>query len=410
MEPKLCITAEGSKTDKGLFPGRCFVCEDPSEQKTKPDRARGKTHLMYSLIRLKTLASCALLCLAFLPRAQSAPDVVPPPDGCYPGFTTAEGCRALQNLTSGSANTGLGWRALFSVTDGSFNVGVGAGALVLDRADANTGVGTAALLLNRFGGRNTAVGAAAMVYNDGDTSGMGSFNGALGAFALNANTTGFSNNAMGDSALFRNQTAAQNTAVGDLALENNDATGDGDANNNVAVGASALVNDVNGSENTGVGSNVGLNIANGFNNTYLGNFVGSDAADESSTIRIGDLSNGNGAGSLQCYIGGIWNNPQPVGGSVVVVTLDLSNDHLGYDPGVAGPAAPNRAVPQPRTHPLPHQTMLNDKVEELQATVAQQQKQIETLTTQLRQQAEQIQKVSAQLEIIRPTPRVVENR
>ena len=53
--------------------------------------------------------------------------------------------------------------------------------------------------------------------------------------------------------------------------------------------------------------------------------------DEDGTIRIGDISNGNGAGSLQCYIGGIWNNPQPVGGSVVVVTLNLDTDHLGFD-------------------------------------------------------------------------------
>jgi uncharacterized coiled-coil protein SlyX len=54
--------------------------------------------------------------------------------------------------------------------------------------------------------------------------------------------------------------------------------------------------------------------------------------------------------------------------------------------------------------------MLGDKVEQLQATVAQQQKQIETLTAQLREQAAQIQNVSAQLEMVRPTPRVVENR
>jgi uncharacterized coiled-coil protein SlyX len=47
---------------------------------------------------------------------------------------------------------------------------------------------------------------------------------------------------------------------------------------------------------------------------------------------------------------------------------------------------------------------------ELQTTVAQQQKQIETLTAQLREQAAQLQKVSAQVEMIRPTPRVVENR
>ena len=62
--------------------------------------------------------------------------------------------------------------------------------------------------------------------------GDGSFNGAVGAFALNNNTIGFSNNAVGDSALFRNITGAANTAVGDLALENNDSNGDGMANFN----------------------------------------------------------------------------------------------------------------------------------------------------------------------------------
>jgi len=398
---------------------------------------------MYSLTQVNKLVSCGrdparslplwrgfllipliLVCFTFAPQTRAAVDVVPAPDGCYPGFTTAEGCDALKFLTTGVGNTGLGWRALFSADGASFNTGVGAAALVLNRGDANTSVGVAALLLNSFGGRNTAVGAAAMVRNEGDLEGQGSFNGALGAFALNNNESGFSNNAMGDSALFRNITAAANVAVGDLALENNDATGDGAANNNVAVGASAFINDVNGSENTGVGSNVGPNIANGFNNTYIGNFVGSTLADgvggdEDSTIRIGDLSNGNGAGSLACYIGGIWNNPQPVGGSVVVVTLNLDNDQLGYDAGANAPAVPNRAVPQPRGRPQVgnRQAMLNDKVEKLQATVAeqqvtvaQQQKQIETLTTQLREQAAQIQKVSAQLEIIRPTPRVVENR
>ena len=68
-----------------------------------------------------------------------------------------------------------------------------------------------------------------------------------------------------------------------------------------------------------------------------------------------------------------------------------------------------RSAPGAPTRPA----MLNGKVgrvEKLEATVAQQQKQIETLTAQLREQAAQIQKVSAQLEMVRPTPRVVENR
>ena len=107
-------------------------------------------------------------------------------------------------------------------------------------------------------------------------------------------------------------------------------------------------------------------------------------------------------------------NLQPVGGSVVVVTLNLANDHLGYAP--AGGAAPvQRSAPVPRsgpqrTAPTQHQAMLNNKVEKLQVTVAQQQKQIEALTTQLREQAAQIQKVSAQLEMVRPAPQMVENR
>ncbi|MGC1322729.1 MAG: hypothetical protein WA849_11155, partial [Candidatus Udaeobacter sp.] len=45
-------------------------------------------------------------CLALSPIAQA---VVPPPDGGYPGFTTAEGTNALQSLTTGSANTAVGW-------------------------------------------------------------------------------------------------------------------------------------------------------------------------------------------------------------------------------------------------------------------------------------------------------------
>jgi len=39
-----------------------------------------------------------------------------------------------------------------------------------------------------------------------------------------------------------------------------------------------------------------------------------------------------------------------------------------------------------------------------------QESQIQTLTAALKQQAEQIQKVSAQLEMIRPAPRMVGNR
>ena len=174
----------------------------------------------------------------------------------------------------------------------------------------------------------------------------------------------------------------------------------------------ALFNNVDGSENTAVGTGAGQNVITGFNNTYVGDFVGTLAADESDTIRIGDVSNGNGAGSLECYIGGIFNNFQPVNGdNVVFVTIDRNNDHLGWDFGTSqgGSAPVQRSAPQRRSAPgAPTQrpAMLNGKVgkvEKLEATVAQQQKQIETLTSQLREQAAQIQKVSAQLATASPS-------
>jgi len=190
------------------------------------------------------------------------------------------------------------------------------------------------------------------------------------------------------------------------------------ANNNTAVGAGALVNNIDGHENTALGTGAGPNVFNGFNNTYVGDFVGTLALDESNTIRIGDLSDGNGAGSLACFIGGIFNNFQPVGGGVVVVTLNLANDELGwYVPAAQIKPTVQRGAPQPRSKPAQpsarpsaqHQAMLNNKVEKLQATVAQQQKQIEILTAQLKEQAAQIQKVNAQLELNKPAPQTVSN-
>jgi hypothetical protein len=412
---------------------------------------------MYSLNQVNKLVSCGrdparslpfwrgfllipliLVGFAFSLNAGPSPQT-PDPGNVNDPFGTADGDHALSSINGGFANSGFGWYSLGLSTVGSFNTGCGAGTLIFDDAGVNTAVGAAALLFNTgdatfpgTGTENVAVGAAALENNTGSGGafeGDGSFNNAVGAFALNAQTTSFANNAFGDRALINNLIGANNTAVGDIALAFNDSDGAGMANNNVAVGGGALVSadattgNTDGSENTAVGAGAGPNIVNGFNNTYLGNFVGSTAGDEDSTIRIGDLS--NGGGSIAAYIGGIAVNEQPVGGTVVEVTIDLANDKLGWQVE-AGQARPvlQRAVPtrrgrvQPTARPgVQHQAMLDKKVETLEATVgqqqqqiAQQQKQIETLSGQLNQQAEQIQKVSAQLEMIRPTPRVVNNQ
>ena len=175
--------------------------------------------------------------MAFLPKTQA---VSPAPDGCYPNYTTAEGCNALNFLTTGAGNTGLGWYSLFSNSTGSFSTGVGAGTLVLNNADSNTAVGAAALLLNITGHNNTAVGTDALVYND-----TGNFNTAHGAVALLSNTTG---------------------------------------NYNTAIGVQALANNTAGHGNIALGESAGVNLTTGNSNIDIGS---TGVAGESGTIRIG---------------------------------------------------------------------------------------------------------------------------
>ncbi|HEY5766432.1 MAG TPA: tail fiber domain-containing protein [Candidatus Udaeobacter sp.] len=216
----------------------------------------------------------------------NAPAVLPPPDGGYPNFTTAEGTKALLHLTSGAANTGLGWSSLLNVTTGSFNTGVGAGTLALNTGDSNTATGAAALLLNTVGTENTANGTATLVSNS-----TGSANSAFGAFALNNNGGGSSNTAMGDRALLLNTTGGFNTATGSLALQANTVGSD-----NTAVGAGALESNT-GSENTAIGSGVLL-----FNTTGTGSTATGFQALLNSTVANGNTAYGyqalsNNAGS-----------------------------------------------------------------------------------------------------------------
>src|SRR5260370_5531716 len=102
------------------------------------------------------LITFALICFALVQNTQA---VVPPPDGGYPNFTTAEGQKALFNLTTGSANTAVGWFSLYSNTEGSFNTATGAGTLLFNTADENTAFGAAALFSYTTGQDNTARGA-----------------------------------------------------------------------------------------------------------------------------------------------------------------------------------------------------------------------------------------------------------
>ena len=84
---------------------------------------------MNALIRLKKTTPVFFIAfvLALFAVSPAAQAVVPPPDGGYPGFNTAEGQNALFSLTTGAANTAVGWYSLFSNTEGNFNTATGAG-------------------------------------------------------------------------------------------------------------------------------------------------------------------------------------------------------------------------------------------------------------------------------------------
>jgi hypothetical protein len=241
----------------------------------------------------------------------------PPPDGCYVNFTTAEGCDALNFLTTGSGNTAIGWRSLFLNSDASFNTAVGGGALALNNADSNTAVGAAALLLNTTGTENVAIGTDALVFND-----SGSFNNAVGVLALFNNVDGIANNAFGDSALNANIHGGANTAIGDLALANNDSTGNGAGISNTAVGASALfentddglnnavgdqalADNTTGSGNQAIGVFALANNTTGGSNIAIGTLSGVNVTTANNVICIGDFVVGDNVDN-GCYIGNIW--------------------------------------------------------------------------------------------------------
>src|SRR4051794_27787904 len=217
--------------------------------------------------------------------------VVPPPDGGYPNFTTAEGQKALFSLTTGAANTAVGWSALSTNAAGSFNTATGAGALVFNIADDNTAFGAATLLFNITGMDNTAVGAAALSNNT-----MGQDNTATGAFDLLLNTTGSFNTANGSDVLFSNTTGQFNTADGFGALDFNTI-----GNENTAIGSAALQSNTEGNNNTAVGVNALSSNTTGSDNTVVGRAADSNIVTANNVICIGANLNADDV-SDSCFI------------------------------------------------------------------------------------------------------------
>jgi Chaperone of endosialidase len=256
---------------------------------------------MKTTIRL-VLTVLTFFCLAAVgPKAQA---VVPPPDGGYPNFTTAEGQNALLSLTTGAANTAVGWSSLLSNATGSFNTATGAGTLLFNTADENTAFGAAALLFNTIGVQNTAVGTTALLNNTEGTA-----NTATGHRALHDNSTGAANTATGFEALFTNADGFQNTATGVGALFTN-----ADGFQNTATGAFALNGNTEGDQNTAVGRSALSSNTSGSGNIALGFFAGANVITADNVICIGAEVGGADV-SDSCFIGNIYSNVQPIVGT-----------------------------------------------------------------------------------------------
>jgi hypothetical protein len=362
-------------------------------------------------------------------------------------FNTAVGAQALLS-NNGNSNTAVGVNALVSNTSGTFNTAVGQAALASNTiGDASTAIGFRALYSNTTGVANTAIGNLALLANT-----SGELNTATGFGALGSNMTGKQNTAHGTQALVSNTTGNFNTAIGYLALWRNRI---GIAN--TVVGDHALEFNTTGSGNIALGVEAGQQLDTGSNNIDIGNF---GSFGDSSTIRIGSVQ-------TRAFIAGIRGKTTGMANAVPVLIdsagqlgtasssrrfkkeikpMDQTSEAiLGLKPVTFHYKSDSTCTPQfgliaeevAQVNPdlvvrdengeiytvrydAVNAMLLNEFLKEhrtvqeqdatiaqlkkdFQATIAQQQKQIEALTAGL-------QKVSAQIEVSKPAPQVVNNQ
>lgn len=342
-------------------------------------------------------ACLALGCFTLSPTARA---VVPPPDGGYPGFNTAEGQNALLSLTTGAGNTAVGWLTLRSNATGNFNTAVGAGALVTSTGTdgKNTALGAAALLSDTNGIGNTATGAAALIMNA-----TGDYNTADGAFALQNNTTGTGNTAVGPSALLGNSTGNFNIGLGDEG-----GIGVTTASHVICIGA----NGENVSNSTWIGNVYGVTTESGTTAPVVVSDSGQLGTVVSSERFKKDIATMEKASEALLSL-------RPVTFHYKRDTKDTTQ--FGLIAEEVAKVNPALVLPDKEGKPftvrydavnamllnefLKEHRTVQEQGQELKkqaATIANQQKQIEALSAGL-------QKVSAQLEVSKPAPQTVLN-
>jgi len=232
---------------------------------------------------------------------------------------TAIGAAALLNNTTGFANTANGAFDLLFNNTGSFNTANGVDALQSNTSgNSNTAIGADALFSNTTATGNTAVGAGALESNS-----TGVENTASGFNALQSNTTGNSNTAIGFNALMSNTRGVNNTANGIFALASNT-----DGGGNVGIGTGALFDNSLGNANTAVGVSALANTLVS-SNTAIGNDAGFFSTTGTGNVYIGADMTGFDDESNHTYIRNV--NTTPVSGSGTdTVTVDLTTGLLGH--------------------------------------------------------------------------------
>jgi hypothetical protein len=353
------------------------------------EKSIGRSPLWLALLLIPLL----LICFALSPEAQA---VSPPPDGGYPAGNTAEGQNALLGLTTGGFNTAVGFLSLGSSTTNSFNTALGAGTLLANTADKNTATGAGALLGNTTGFENTA----------------------NGAFALFSNTIGVQNTATGREALFSNTDGTSNTAVGSGALH--DSTG----NSNTALGSGAGNNVTTANNVICIGANVpGANVST---SCFIGHIRGVTTANMNAVPVLIDSAGQLGTISSSRRFKNEIKAMDKASESILALKpvafhykSDATNtQQFGLIAEEVAEVNPALVVPDENgeiytvRYDAVNAMLLNEflkehhKVENLEATVAQQHKDFEAAVAELKGQ---IQKVSAQLELSKSAPQTVLN-
>jgi trimeric autotransporter adhesin len=369
---------------------------------------------------------------------------------------TASGSNALSFNTTGDHNTANGASALYSNTTGSYNTASGDQALLLNTAGtSNTASGTNALYNTTTGNANTATGTNAMFSNTTGSTNMasganalfnnttGDNNTASGFYALFSNTTGNYNMADGYESLYTNSTGAFNAANGVFALYSNTI-----GNFNTATGPGTLFSNTTGSNNVAIGTTAGLALTTGSNNVCIGAGV-NGVAGESNTTRIRNVyttvANGravyvnadNKIGTLSSSRR-FKEDIQPMEkASASIYALKpvtyrykkdvdpsqaLSFGLIAEDVAQVSPELITRdeeGKPQTVRYEAVNAMLLNEflkerrKVEQLEATIAQQKREFQStiaaLSARMKEQDLKIQRVSAQIDLNRATPQLTAN-